>query len=95
MPSMAPWILDFGASHHIINTPQMLSSLAPTATTQIVVGNSSQLSVLGSGTVTLPGGSLQDVLCVPDMSMNLLSIYQICHSGSRKIVKFSPHEMII
>ena len=93
--SMAPWILDSGASHHITNTPQMLSSLAPTATTQIAVGNSSQLSVLGSGTVTLAGGSLQDVLCVPDMSMNLLSIYQIFHSGSRKTIKFSPHDVVI
>ena len=50
---------------------------------------------MGSGTVALAGGSLQDVLCVPDISMNLLSIYQIFHSSSRKIVEFSPHDVVI
>ena len=29
------------------------------------------------------------------ISMNLLSIFQICHSGSRKIVEFSPHDVVI
>ena len=73
----------------------MLTLLAPCATTQIVVGNSSQLLVLGSSIVTLAGGSLQDVLYVLDILMNLLSIYQIFHSGSGKIVEFSPHDMVI
>ena len=27
--------------------------------------------------------------------MNLLSIYQIFHSGSSKIVEFSPHDVVI
>ncbi len=49
---------------------------------------------MGSGTVTLAEGSLQDVLCVPDILMNLLSIYQICHSSFGKI-EFSPHDVVI
>ena len=95
MTSVPSWILDFGASHHITNTPKLITLLAPCVTTQIVVGNSSQLSVLGSSIVALAGGSLQDVLCVPNILMNLLSIYQICHSGSGKIVEFSPHNLVI
>ena len=50
---------------------------------------------MGFGSVTLAGGSLQDVLYVLDISMNLLSIYQICHSGSGKTVEFSPHDVVI
>jgi hypothetical protein len=35
------------------------------------------------------------VLLVPDISKNLLSVYQIFHSGSSKIVEFSPHDVVI
>lgn len=88
-------ILDSNASHHMTHTQQLVTSLAPCATSQIVVGNSSHLSILGSCSVALVGGSLQDVLCVPHISMNLLSIYQIFHSSSGKIVEFSPHDVVI
>ena len=50
---------------------------------------------MGFGYVALARGSLQDVPLVPNISMNLLSIYQICHSGSGKIVEFSPHDVVI
>ena len=88
------WILDFGASHHITNTPQLLTSLTPCSSTQIALGNSSQISILGSGTTYLVGGSLQGVLFFPNILMNLLSIYQIFYSRPRKIVKFSPHNLV-
>ena len=50
---------------------------------------------MGSSSIALDGGSLQDVLCVLQILMNLLSIYQICHFGPGKIVKFSPHDVAI
>ena len=93
--SVPSWILDSEVSHHIKNTAKLLTSLAPCATTQISIGNSSQLSILVSGIVALVGGSLQDVLYVPDISMNLLSIYQIFHSSSGKTIEFSPHDVVI
>jgi hypothetical protein len=34
-------------------------------------------------------------LCVPSLSCNLLSMYQITHSGDGKIVEFSPHQVVI
>lgn len=77
------------------NTLQLVNSLAPCATSQIAIGNSSKLSVLGSSSIALVRGSIQDVLCVPKISMNLLSIYQIFHSSSSKIVEFSPHDVVI
>jgi hypothetical protein len=47
------------------------------------------------GRVDLGHGLFQDVLHVPNISMNLLSIYQITHSGSRKKVEFTPDSVII
>lgn len=43
----------------------------------------------------MTGGCIQDVLLVPDISTNLLFVYQICHSGSTKIVEFSSHDVVI
>ena len=77
------------------HSPDLVASLAQSVTTQIAVGDSTQLSVTGSGTISLEGGSLQDVLLVPAISMNLLSVFQICHSGSGKTVEFSPHDVVI
>ena len=50
---------------------------------------------MGSSSIALARGSLQDVLFFLDISTNLLSIYQICHSGSGKTVDFSPHDVVI
>eukprot|EP00253_Pinus_taeda_P013591 PITA_13591 len=53
------------------------------------------LYVVGTGTVHLDNGQFNDVLCVPTLSSNLLSVYQITHSGEGKIVEFSPHDVVI
>jgi hypothetical protein len=33
--------------------------------------------------------------CVPSLSCNLLSVYQITHSGEGKTIEFSPHQVVI
>ena len=53
------------------------------------------LSFVGSGKIQVDNGHFNDVLCVPSISCNLLSIYQITHSGEGKIVEFSPHQVVI
>ena len=50
------------------------------------------LSVVGYGTIQVDNGHFNDVLCVPSLSCNHLSIYQITHSGEGKTVEFSPHQ---
>ena len=32
---------------------------------------------------------------IPTLSCNLLSVYQITHSGEGKTVEFSPHDVVI
>ena len=52
-------------------------------------------SVEGSRIVHLNNGQIQDVLCVPKLSCNLLSVYQITHSDEGKSVLFTPHQVVI
>ena len=64
-------------------------------TKKIFVGDDRSLSVVGSGIVPVENGHFSDVLCVPNISCNLLSIYQITHLGEGKIVTFTPHQVVI
>ena len=73
----------------------MFSSLNDCNTKNIYVGDDRSLSVVGTGTVHIDNGQFNDVLCVPTLSCNLLSVYQITHSGESKIVEFSPHDVVI
>jgi hypothetical protein len=58
-------------------------------------GDDRSLSVVGSGTIQVDNGHFNDVLCVPSLSCNLLSVYQITHSGEGKTIEFSPHQVVI
>lgn len=52
------WILDSGASHHMTHTQQLVTSLVSCGTSQITMGDSVQLLVLGLGSIFLDGGTL-------------------------------------
>jgi hypothetical protein len=73
----------------------IFSSLNECNTKKIFVGDDRSLSVVGFGTVQVDNGHFNDVLCVPSLSCNLLSIYQITHSGEGKTIEFSPHQVVI
>ena len=89
------WLIDSGASYHMAKDKAIFSALNKCNTKQIFVGDDRSLSVVGSGTVKLDDGSFNDVLCVPSLSCNLLSVYQITHSGEGKTVEFSPDQVVI
>ena len=89
------WLIDSGASYHMAKNKDMFSSLNDYNTKKIYVGDDRSLSVVGSGTIHLENGQFNDVLCVPTLSCNLLSVYQLTHSGEGKTVEFSPHDVAI
>jgi hypothetical protein len=62
---------------------------------KIFVGDDRSLSVVGSRTVQVDNDHFNDILCVLSLSCNLLSVYQITHSGEGKNVEFSPHQVVI
>ena len=45
----------------------------------------------GKGSVKLEHGRFKDVLFVPSLDSNLLSVYQMTHTGSPKRVIFGPN----
>jgi hypothetical protein len=73
----------------------IFSALNECSTKKIFVGDDRSLSVVGFGTIQVDNGHFNDVLCVPSLSCNLLSVYQITHSGEGKTVEFSPHQVVI
>jgi hypothetical protein len=73
------WIVDSGASHHMAATQDILSSLIACNGPPILMGDDSPIEVVEKGRVELDHGSFENVLHVPQLSVNLLSVYQITH----------------
>ena len=65
------------------------------STKKIFIGDDRALSVVGFGTFIVDNGHFSDVLCVPRISCNLLSVYEFTHSGEGKTVTFTPHQVVI
>ena len=61
----------------------------------IVLGDDSLTESLGKGRIDLDHGQFSNVLYVPGLASNLLSVYQMTHTGSPKKVIFSPDEVEI
>ena len=77
------------------NDQAIFSTMHECNTKHIFVGDDRSLSVVGSGIVPVETGHFSDVLCVPKISCNLLSVYQITHLGEGKTVTFTPHQVVI
>ena len=52
------------------------------------MGNNSQIRAKGKGSIKLEHGKFKDVLYVPSLATNLLSVYQMTHTRSPKCVIF-------
>ena len=84
------WILDSGATYHMGSLKRYFSSLKKSNVPHIFVGNDTQVDVKGKGQIEMENGELKDVLYVPNLSTNLLSIYQITLYGGGNKVEFLP-----
>ena len=60
--------------------------------TPIVLGDESLIDNLGKGRIDLDHGNFNNVLYVPGLSSNLLSVYQMTHTGS---VSFSSNKLAL
>jgi hypothetical protein len=88
-------ILDSGGSHHISSSKGHFSSLEQSKVPHIFVGNDTQMEVEGKGQVEMEDEEFKDVLYVPNLSTNLLSIYQITHCGGGNKVEFLPDSVVV
>lgn len=93
------WLLDSGASHHVTQDLSNLSLHHPyDGTEEIVIGDGSGLPITHSGFTSLSTPSkslsLSNVLCVPTMKKNLISISQLC-SDNNLLIEFSCDSFVV
>ena len=59
------------------------------------MGNNSKFQTNVKISIQLEHGIFKDVLCVPSLASNLLSVYQMTHTGSPEQVIFGPDSVEI
>ena len=79
----------------MVSTKEIFSSLDMSKGPPIVLGDDSLTNSLGKGRIDLDHGKFNNVLYVPGLAFNLLSVYQMTHIGSPKKVIFSPDDVEI
>jgi hypothetical protein len=93
--SLDAWIIDSGASHHMASSEVVYSSLDACKDPLLLMGENSSVEVTDKGRIELTNGSFKNVLHVPKLSVNLLSIYHMKNHGTIKKVVFTPNDVEI
>ncbi|RVX19445.1 Retrovirus-related Pol polyprotein from transposon TNT 1-94 [Vitis vinifera] len=75
------WLIDSGCTHHMCHNATIFKDLDKTYNSTVKVGNGGYVDVKGRGTIAIKTNSgiklIFDVLFVPDISQNLLSVGQM------------------
>ncbi|KAI5422825.1 hypothetical protein KIW84_046014 [Lathyrus oleraceus] len=93
------WIMDTGASHHISQDLQQLTlANSYPGADQVVVGDGTGLKIThtGNSIIHTPVKPLylKQVLCVPKIQSNLLSVSKLCQSNTCS-VEFFPNHFVV
>lgn len=83
------WIIDSAASGHMSPNKELFNSLVTLSESEVIVANNKRLSVEGKGTITVSvlindnvrEITVHDVLYVPELGVNLLSVRKITERG--------------
>ena len=86
-------LIDSGALNHMMAEKDSFSSLETGKSIPIHVGDDSTIIFEGQGTVDLENSFFSNVLYVPSLATNLLSVYQMAHTGMPKRVSFNPNDV--
>ena len=78
------FLIDSGASNHMAASRESFSSFQSFDGPSIQMGNNSKFKTKGKGSIKIEHGRFKDVLFVPSLASNLLSVYQMTHTGSPK-----------
>jgi hypothetical protein len=71
------------------------SSIEESTRYPIYLGDATTAKVCGEGIVDIEGGCFTNVIHVPSLFENILSIYQITHSSSGRKVEFTTDSAVI
>ena len=89
--SQGDWIIDSGTTHHMGASKRYFSSMTQLEVPYIFVGDDTKVEVEGKGEVEMNNEMFKDVLYVPNLTSNLLSVYQMTHYGGGNKVEFLPN----
>jgi hypothetical protein len=82
--SQQEWIVDSGATQHMTKHEHLLSNYRQQHNGEkVVIGDNSTIQVAGYGDVIIDTTKFGDVLHVPSVGPNLLSIYHITHTNKK------------
>ena len=79
----------------MVSKRETFSSLDDSKGPKMVLGNEFITNSLGKGRIDLDHGSFNNVLYVSGLAFNLLSVYQMTHTGTRKKVILSNDDVEI
>ena len=79
----------------MVTSRESFSSLQSVDGPSTQMGNNNQIRSKGKGSIKLEHGKFKDVLYVPSLAANMLSVYQMTHTGPPKRVIFGPNSVEI
>ena len=90
------WILDSGATHHLTTDLNNLALHQPYAGgEEVTIADGSGLPISHTGSTSLTTNSrnfnLNDVLYVPNLHKNLISVYRLCNTNNVSVEFFPAH----
>ena len=82
--SSASWLIDSGCTNHMTHDKELFKELRTTDVKRVRIGNGEHLAVKGKGTIAITSYKgikiITDVLFVPEIDQNLLSVDQLLRS---------------
>jgi len=85
------WLIDSGCTNHMTNDENIFKQLHKSSVSKVRIGNDEYIPVKGKGTVAIKGNSgiklILDVLFVPEIDLNLLSVGQLLEKGYSVVFK--------
>jgi hypothetical protein len=83
--SSESWLIDSGCTNHMTYDKGLFKELVNAESSKVRIGDGSYLAVKGRGTIAIEGCSgtklVSDVLFVPEINQNLLSVGQLVEKG--------------
>jgi len=83
------WLIDSGCTNHMSFDRELFKELDTCVASKVKIGNGEHIAVKGKGTVAIESMSgtklIKDVLFVPNISQNLLSVGQLIQKGFKVI----------
>jgi hypothetical protein len=93
--SLNAWIVDSGSSHDMVSKKAVYSSLDAYKGPPIMMGDNSPVEVIDKGRIELTNEIFENVLHVPKIFVNIISVYQMMNSDTGNKFIFTPNAVDI